>query len=239
MKQFSSYSLTSLVVFLIPQLGTAAVLAGWDVNGIDLDGATAPNSQPYTYGATLAANITSGNLTLSTTVNPSTAIDKYGFKITGGEEQTSMAGALSAGHYFQFTINAAPNFSLNLTSIEMHAEATGTGANTGALFSSIAGFTAGNELASVTGAQGVTGGFDTDPSGFGAPIDLDSPAYQGVSSVTFRFYAWDTSSGSGTTRIRDLSGNDLIINGTVTAVPEPSCTLLGLAGAILFFRRRR
>ena len=240
------YSLTKyflalplLTVILASQITSASVLAGWDVNGIDLDGPSAPNSAPYTYSASLGSNISAADLTLSSAVNRSTTSSKYGFKVAGGNEQATLAGAISAGHYFQFTITAAPNFLMNLTSIEMNGESTGNGADQAAFFSSAAGFTAGAELASVIGKRGVTGGFDTDASGFGAPIDLSGSAYQGVSSATFRFYAWDTVSGTGSTRIRDLTGSDLIINGTVTAVPEPSAMVLGLLGFLSLLKRKR
>lgn len=229
-------------LFITTNIASAAVLAGWDVNGVDLDGASAPNSPPYTLGATLFPTVASANLTLSPTVNSSIAANTYGFRIPTVSAQNSLAGAIAAGHYFEFTITAASGFLLNLTSIEMIAQSTATGADSAAFMSSIAGFTAGNELASTTGKAGVTGGFDTDASGFGAPIDLTGAAYQGISAVTFRFYGWDTTGDTGATSIRNLTGNDLVINGdTITAppaIPEPSAALVGSIGVLLLFRRR-
>ena len=236
---FAAAGAPALAIIAITNIASAAVLAGWDVNGIELDGSTAPNSAPYTLGATLGTNIASADLTLSSTVNPTTTADQYGVKIFGIDEQVTLAGAITVDHYIQFTIAASTNFILNLTSIEMNGQSSSTGANSAAFMSSVAGFTDGNELGLVTGVAGNIGGFDTDASGFGAPIDLSGAAYQGISSVTFRFYGWDTTSGSGITYIRSLTGDDLVINGTVAAVPEPSAALFGAIGALAFLLRRR
>lgn len=221
------------------QSASAVELTAWDVDGIDLDDLTTP----YTINGTTAANIASSALTLSGTVNNSTSINQSGFKIAVVDQQTSLSGAITAGHYFQFTLTASPGFVLNLTSIEMNGGSSGTGADGGAFLSNLGGgFTAGSAIASTTGKQGVTGGFDTDASGFGGPINLSAATFQGISSVTFRFYGWDTTSASGVTNIRSLSGNDLIINGDVAAVPEPQTYALiigGLIVTVIFARRRR
>lgn len=236
---------TTLAVVAFSAFGTlssqGALLATWDVSGIELDGATAPNSSPYTFGAVLDSGVASANLTLSTTVNPTTSSDQYGFKISSANAQTSLSGAISAGHYFEFTITANANTVLNLSSIELVGQSSATGANSAAILSSIDGFASGNELDSVTGIAGNTGGLDTDASGFGAPIDLTGINYQGITTATFRVYGWDTSttSGAGTTLIRNLGGNDLIINGTTVVVPEPSAALLGALSALILLRRRR
>lgn len=231
-----------LAAVSFPGVASAAVLAGWEITGIDLDGATAPNTTPYTFGATngiAAMKISSANLTLSSTVTSSTSNNQYGFKVPGVNAQTTLTGAISAGNYFQFTIAASTGFVLNLTSIELSGESSATGSNSAAIMSSIAGFSNGNELASVTGKAGLTGGLDSDPSGFGGPISLTAPAYQGISQVTFRFYGWGSTSGSGVTALRNLSGDDLVINGTTSPVPEPSLALLSGFGALALLRRRR
>jgi hypothetical protein len=69
-----------------------------------------------------------------------------------------------------------------------------------------------------------------------------------VNSVEFRFWAWGTTSISGGTgsvggsgRIFNTSGVDLEVDGTTSAVPEPSTLSLigfGLVGMLAFARRR-
>lgn len=198
-------------------------------------------SNPFTFSAgETQTNVQSAQLTLSSSVNPSDSTGQYGFKISGANEQTSLSGALTAGHYMDFSITAAPGFVLNLSSIEMNGQSSSTGAADVALLSTVDGFTSSSVIASVTGAN-KTGGFDTDTSGFGQAIDLTASKFQNLSSISFRIYGWNSTSGAGLTYLRNLTGNDLIINGSLVAVPEPSSTLpLGLAiASTLILRRKR
>lgn len=230
-------------LFMATQQASADLLAGWDVDGVDVDDGTGidEGTSPYTFTAsTIGANIGTAELRLSADVNPSTASDQYGFGVSGADEQTTLAGAISANHYWEFTLTAESGFFLNLESISMNGDATSTGADDVALMSNIDGFVVGNEIASLTGVAGETGGLDTDSSGFGAPIDLSGAQYQEITSVTFRMYGYNTTSASGRTRIRNLSGDDLEIEGTTTVIPEPGTMALFLMGfgAIAAIRRR-
>ncbi len=112
-----------------------------------------------------------------------------------------------------------------------------------AFMSSIAGHTSGNELHSLKGLRAKTakGDLDTDSSGWGAPLDLTDSAYQGVTGTTiFRFYGWNSGTGTGMNTIRNLSDDDFAINGTITPVPEPATfALIGIGGALAFLVRRR
>ena len=235
--------------FLFGALSPArgAELAIWDVDGVDLDGDPSgiddsPASSPYTYSGTLGTNIAGGELTLSSTVNRSTTSGQYGFKVSGGNEKSTLSGAITAEHFIQFTVTAANGFLMNLSNIEMKGQSSLTGADDVAVLSNIGGFVDTQVLDSVSSIADVTGGFDTDASGFGGPIDLSGSEFQGISSATFRIYGFNTSSGSGITYLRNLSGNDLVINGRTRAIPEPSTFLLGLFGVFLLgccHRRRR
>lgn len=70
----------------------------------------------------------------------------------------------------------------------------------------------------------------------------------GVTTAQFRFWAYGatsitggTSSGTGTTRIQNITGNDLTLNGSVIVIPEPSTLTLvgfGIVGMLAFARRR-
>ncbi len=245
MKAYSTLTIALIAaasIFSYTAPATADVLSGWDLAGVDVADGTGidSGSSPYPFTSTnTGANVGSAVLSLSASVNPSTSNDKYGFKVSAGDEETTLSGAISAGHYFEFTISAASGYLLNLTDIEMNGEATSTGADDAAIFSNIDGFTAGNELDSVTGIAGATGGLDTDSSGWGSPIDLSGAQYQGITGATFRVYGYNTTSGSGSTRMRSLSGDDLIINGTTSVIPEPASMALFLIGLGTFFGIRR
>ena len=222
----------------------ADLIAAWDVNGIDVnDGIGVGASPSYSFNSTSSATNASGVLTLGD-VNPSTTASRYGFKISGANTQTDLAGAIANNHYLQFTINIDSGYILNLNNIEINGESTPTGADDIVVMSSVDGFTAGNEIASLTGRNNAgTGDWDTDGSGFGAPIDVSGSQYQGLTgSVSFRVYGYNTGSGAGSTYIRGLSGNDLVVDGTLVlaAIPEPTTFLMfGAALAGLGLRRRR
>ena len=223
---------------------SGAELASWDVADVELDGDPSgiddsPANSPYTFSGTLGSNIAGGALTLSATVNRSTSVGQYGFKVSGGSEESTLGGAITAGHYLQFTVTAANGFLMNLSNIEMNGQSSGTGADDVAVLSSIGGFVDTEVLDSVSSIADVTGGFDTDASGFGGPIDLSGSGFQEISSVTFRIYGFNTSGGAGITYLRNLSGNDLVINGRTVAIPEPSTLLLVSMASLGFMFRRR
>ncbi|MEN8255389.1 MAG: hypothetical protein ABFR33_07965 [Verrucomicrobiota bacterium] len=207
----------------------AGVVAGWDVAGVDVADGTGleTNIPPYTFMATTGETASvSARLTLGGGVNPSTSVNQYGFKISIGDGTNSLAGAIASNHYMEFLLTVASGYELNLDSIEMKGGASSSGCSNVVLMTSIDGFTAGQEIASAYPANEGTGGLDTDSSGFGAPIDLSAAKYQNLAgSVSFRLYGWDSTSGSGSTFIRSLADEDLVVNGTIVelsggVVPE-------------------
>ena len=100
----------------------------------------------------------------------------------------------------------------------MSGQATASGCSDVVLMSSIDGFTAGQEMAASSAAN-VTGGFDTDASGFGGPIDLSDARYQNLTgTVSFRLYGWNSTSGSGATYLRNLGGDDLVVHGAISGI---------------------
>lgn len=209
-------------------------LSTWDFDGIDLDNLDPANQYKLSAGTT-ANGIDQADLSLAAGVTHSTASGQYGFRVANAEAQSSLAGAIASGHYLEFTLSAEPGNTLSLTSLEFNGQSAATGADNIALLSSVGGFTESAALATRNSIAGVTGGFDTDSSGFGGPIDLSSADFQNIAGVTFRLYGWNTSGSTGSTYFRNLSGDDLVIHGTVN-VPEPATaglltgglTLLGL-----------
>lgn len=201
----------------------AEVVAGWDVNGVELDAGTgldAPGS-PYTFSATTSetAHVVA-KLTLGAGVGPSSSINQYGFKISAADKTNSLAGAVASDHYLEFSLVVSNGYALNLDSIEMNGQASGTGCSNVVLMTSLDGFSAGQEIATAYPAN-ATGGFDTDAAGFGGPIDLSGAPYQNLTgTVSFRLYGWNSSTGSGTTYLRSLTGDDLVVNGTIAELPS-------------------
>lgn len=209
----------------------AGVVAGWDVNGIDVnDGiGLATNLAPYVFSATTneTPHVTS-ELTLGDGVNPSTSINQYGFKIGTADKTTSLAEAITSDHYMEFSLSIDAGYALNLSSIEINGEGSSTACSNVALMASIDGFTAGQEFASTYPAN-KTGGFDTDSSGFGGPIDLSDARYQNLTGrILFRFYGWNNTSGAAVTYLRNLTGDDLVVHGVVVVLPSDDCPVLSL-----------
>jgi len=220
----------------------AQILLGWDVNGIDVEEQLSPGTDYALGSKTTAANVESSNLTLGSGVNPSTTSGQYGFKVSGGHETSSLTEAVNADHFFQFGITATPGYLLNLTSLDLFGQSSGDGADSVALLASTDDFATSATLGSLTGISGETGGFDTDGSGFGA---VDLSGYANVETVSFRLYGWNTTSGGGITYVRNLNDsslddNDLVINGSVTPIPELVSTfsVVAFLGSPLLFRRR-
>lgn len=201
----------------------AGVVAGWDVNGIDVNDGIGleASGAPYVFSATTSeTGRVSANLTLGSGVNPSTSANQYGFKISAADATNSLAGAIESDHYLEFSLAVSSGYALNIDSIEMNGGGSSTACSNVVLMSSIAGFTNGMEIASAYPANG-TGGFDTDASGFGGPIDVSSDAYSNrTGTISFRLYGWNHTSGAAVTALRNLSGNDLVVKGTVVELPS-------------------
>lgn len=197
----------------------AAVIAGWDIQGIDVDDGVGieTNAPPYAFNATTSevAHVES-QLLLGAGVKPSTSSDQYGFKISSDDQTNSLAGAIAMDHYLEFSITVESGYALNLQALEMVGRATASACSNVVVMTSIDGFEAGQEVASAYPAN-TTGGFDTDSSGFGGPIDLSAPKYRNLTgTVVFRIYGWNSTSGSGPTYLRNLTEDDVIIRGTVS-----------------------
>ena len=224
-------------LFLIGCVGVVqgAVLAGWDVEGMDVASGVGilTNVPPYAFSATTSeVSCVDAFLLLGDGVNPSTSADVYGFKISTEDQTNSLKGAIAAHHYIEFSLSVDDGYLLNLHSIEMVGEGTAGSCSNVVLMSSVGGFELGQEMASATAAN-QRGGFDTDSSGFGGPIDLSAEQFQNLGGcVTFRLYGWGSSSGNSTTRIRNLTGDDLVVYGEVVPavssgfpclIVSPSC----------------
>jgi hypothetical protein len=203
-----------LIVAMFPGYVWSDALVGWDVSGVDA--ADIPSGSPYEFYATTNVDHVGGSLSLGSGVNPTTTAGQYGFKVSANDEQTTLEGAITENHYIEFILSIDSGYAIDLQSLEINGEASGTGCSNVVFMSSIDGFVAGNEIASFLSINGDAGGFD-------ATIDLSSLKFQNLTnSVAFRIYGWDSTSGSGITYIRNLTGDDLVVNGAVEAIPEPA-----------------
>ena len=133
--------------------------------------------------------------------------------------------------YFTWTVAARPGQRLNLTSLDFNSARGGGDPATQTrgfrLYAEAAGGTF--DLAD-TPVLTVTNETGTRAAPLARSADLSGAAFQGVDSVTFRYYPLSPASGN----TMDFSGMTLV--GTV--VPEPSALFVGALCGLALLRRR-
>ena len=204
---------------LLLVLGTAAFgqLAAWEITGAN---AAITNPQP---AGSLAANVAGGSLTIGSGVSASNTTD---FFSANGFNTTSLAAAISGGDYLSFTITPAAGYALNISSVSFNSGVSSAVTNFNAsLLSSATGFNPAGALHSYSFAT-------TTPPTQSITLSGTAALQNVTGALEFRLYGWRDSAGTSTFRLRTLSGNDLVVSGSVTAIPEPG-TYAATLGAII------
>lgn len=219
------------------QSSSAAVLAGWDFS--PLSGASSTSLA----ATTAASNLTVGNLTRGSGISTpgSGAANTFGGDgfITSSPTE---AAAITANEFVTVAITASTGFTVSFSDIAAYnIRRSSTGPTTGQWQYQLG---AGSFVDIGTD---ITWGTTTSSAGNAkASIDLSGiSALQNIAAstaVTFRVVTWGATGATGTWYLNDPAdtvANDFIINGSVTAVPEPSTALLGGLGLLALLRRRR
>lgn len=222
----------STLVFSVAVIGLTtpqlpAQIVAWNVNGIN-----SSTTNPFS-ATTLATGLSSATLTIGSGVTASSASSTFG----GSDfNTTSLASAITGNDYLSFSITPSAGYSFSASSLSLtFGVATAVTNFNVALMSSATGFTSGSEL--------WTFSFSTASPATQSITLSGLSGLQGLSSATeFRLYGYRDGSGTTTFRIRDLSGNDLSLSGSVSAIPEPStyAAIFGAAAlaAAIWSRRR-
>lgn len=208
----------------------AATLAAWDTNGL---AANATNVAATTVAANLTVSVVSRGPGLSNIggTAPSNLISATGWN------ETSLSAAITVGDYLQFTITPDSEYEVSFATIDVNLRRTSTSATTYQWAYSLDGFATSPVM---IGSSVSYTGTSTNGAAQTQLVVSSLSALQEVGgAVAFRLYAWggtgDSSSNFGIGR---LSGNDLVISGTV--IPEPSgAAILGSIGVLGLLRRRR
>lgn len=138
--------------------------------------------------------------------------------------------------YIGFTITADPTYTLDLTALSFNYHmsqiqtAGGPHSFTFELRSSLSNF-----------ATAIPGTYSTNPVTAGtatlhsASFNLSGGNYDDLENITFRLYVTGSVTGNN-----DIARwDDILAEGSVAAVPEPSTVLLGGLGLLALLRRRR
>jgi hypothetical protein len=138
-----------------------------------------------------------------------------------------------AGGYLTWTVAAQPGYQLNLSSLDLNSARGGGDPATQTrgfrLYAEANGGTFDLADATVLTVANETG---TRAAPVARSADLSGAAFQGVNSITFRYYPLTPANGN----TMDFSG--MTLNGEAV-VPEPASLGLVACGAALVLRRRR
>ena len=213
-------------------LAEAGVIAGWDFNGV-----TGYGVSPFTVTES-DVNSTIGGLTRGSGFGTTGTAASNAWGGTSVAARATLTDAVNASQTILFTVAAKTGYTLNLSSIGAYnVRRSSTGAASGQWQYSINGGTFTN-IGSTLSFSGTTSSGNSMSA-----IDLSAiSALQGIASgstVSVRLVAY-ANSGAGTFYfLNTVTGSDLTINGTLTAVPAPgAAALVGLAGLITTRRRK-
>gem|GEM_PF-6834818 len=134
--------------------------------------------------------------------------------------------AIAANDFFTFSIDGVGGETFSLGSISLDVNRSANGAQDFFLFSSVGGFTAGDQIATA---------LDIPATGSSIDFTFTDPAFSNLTDIEFRIYVDDRASNSSN------ASATFVDNIVVTsAIPEPSASmLLGLGGLALLSRRKR
>lgn len=147
-----------------------------------------------------------------------------------GSTASTQANAFSEGEYFSFTVSADTGFELDLTSLTFKGALNNAqSAYTWALTSSVDGHAVDNiiDTGVISSGSNQAGTYES------FIVDLTGSQFQNIAAETdveFRFYLYNY---TGTVTNRSTYLDNVVLNGTVSAIPEPS-TYAMIAGMLAF-----
>jgi len=156
-----------------------------------------------------------------------------------GVNSTTAAEAVTNNDYFTFTLTPSAGYQLNLTQLSFDFQSSGTVNNavqssSYTVFSSVGGFSSGNHIDSGTWT------YLTDTGWKSSLTSISGVSFQNlITAIEFRIYMSD---GGSNSNAHFATVDNVILDGTVAAIPEHSTAalLLGsMAGLLVALRRKR
>ena len=222
-------ALIAIALVTVSALGARAdIVAAWDVSGHGTPSDATLNATTVNGG--LISNTPALVRTGVTANNTGNSFASTNWNITNTFDMTNK--------YVSFDVTAAT--AITLTDLQYAINGSGTGPGTGEWGYSVNG-----------GSFVFQPSFTISASLANATWDFNDVSLNAGDQVEFRFWAFGTtsisggtSSSTGSIRVPGnlTSGNDLVLDGIVAAVPEPTTIgliTLGLAGVVAFARRRK
>jgi hypothetical protein len=208
----------------IAPVAHGAIIASYDFTSDSNSTVTEPNSGAlaFAYSSSETGRSSAGNAFVRA-------------RATGVNQDAALADE----DFVSFTVNALSGYQLNLLTLTFDFGGSSGSAYISSMLvqSSVGGFGDGNpilfEESHSVPSSAASGSFDA-----GNSINLSAAQFQGLSTVTFQFRFYDTV--TSTTTLTEVNRLDnVVLEGTVTAVPEPtSLAMAGLGAGALLTRRR-
>lgn len=207
------------VLSLTASLACADLLIGYDFNGYAGSEGEGTSTVSEVTGMSTPAYITRG-------AGISEAANGNRFNANNWVE-ADLTDAIANGDYFEWTVSAQAGYVFTVTNVGFNFQRSSTGPADYTLRSSVDGYA--SDLDTFVGLAN------------GSSVESDIDDLSDLSTVTFRFYGYGNSNTAGTSGFEG-TGNDLRIEGTISAIPEPATAALaaiGAAAAVLFRRRKQ
>jgi len=210
--------------------GSAALIA-WDFDGLAGNEASVNATTQNISGSSIALTRGSGlsAAALANSFNSSSWV-------VGG----ALDDATSAGDYLQFSFTVPTLSTASLTELDANFRRSSTGPS-----NFLWQYDVGSGFTNIGSSFSFT---DTATNGIAQPeLDLSGiSALQNMAAgtnVSFRLLGAGASNAGGTFALGRLSGDDLALNGSVTAIPEPTslalCTAVAISAGGASWRKRR
>lgn len=145
-----------------------------------------------------------------------------GMGLNGNDTYSTMTGSINTSEYYEIALTPQSGYTLSLNTLTFKVQRSGTGIRNYAVRTSADGFT-NNLPASITPANSNLSVVGTNE--FFWNLDATTSAQNGstinflgastTSSVSFRFYAWNSESSGGTFSIDTVIFNGSVASGTV------------------------
>ncbi|HEV7300764.1 MAG TPA: PEP-CTERM sorting domain-containing protein [Tepidisphaeraceae bacterium] len=203
---------------------SAAVIASYDFNATPSPRAASRDTEPNSVAGSF---VTAGGGTISSGSN--SAIQTYA-SITSQDANA----AITNNDYFGFTVTPTVDYRMDLTNLTFESLTrfnSGTGTDVGFFVrSSVDAFA--SDIASFSQSAGIAN------ASVQRDVQLTAAAFQGLTTATeFRIYFYETVSSTESSDAFRV--DNVVLNGTVAAVPEPASLGIAMIGGLALLARRR